>query len=462
MKFYRLSMGLGDISSRRLQRGLALWLGLALLALASAGCGSRTEALARLPAPLPSRFNLAVVASGSGIAGDWSEPHRLGVEYFNRLNQTEGGINAVFISGVPELSDQQQLFSRLGELGYRLVVGVEAGYMDSMQAAASRNPGTVYLTLRGSRSNGGNFGSVEVPMEAAYFVAGLTAGARIEADILPPPAATPTASSGAPLPPTQPAPAAAPNVQRLVGVIASFTTPEQLRYINAAALGMHLTCAECRMDVRFLNAWNAKAREMKLAEELLNAGAYVLFATTQGDGALDVVQIRGNRWAIVESLPAKCQERPQCLTSVSWNWGLVYQDLAQKVQPGNFRSEPFYTLGSGGIDVSGMMPNEALSPKVSSIPQEKLDFIRSYLNVFLLGQRKATSIFSIDTFPDGVRDNLGNIVFAPERIAGRPDLASLREQDLHQFPPGAPNYQCYPCMYWFAEWIRSELPWAGN
>jgi basic membrane protein A len=447
------------LSIKRCLIRLQVWIVLGLLVLASAGCASGSQALANLPSPLPGKFNLAVVASGSGDAGDPSEAHRLGVDYVNTLNQAGGGVHAVFIGGVPELSDQQRLFSRLGEMGYRLVIGAEAGYMDSMQAAASRNPGTVYLTVRGLKSNGGNFGSLDVPLEAAYFVAGLTVGARIEADILPPPAATPTAGgSGAPLPPTQPA--VAPNVQRLVGFIASYVTPEQFRYINAAALGMHITCPECRMDVRFLNAWNSKERERQLADELLAGGAQVIFAATLGDGAADAV--KSPRWLVLETLPGRCQASNQCLTSVSWNWGLVYQDLALKVQPGNFRSESFYTVTSAGIEVAGLMPAEALSPKVNTIPKDRLDFIRAYLAAFIQAQRKPSSIFSIDTFPDGVRDNRGNLIFAPEKVSGRTDTASLRNQDLYQFPPGAENNPCGPCMYWFAEWIRSELPWAGN
>jgi basic membrane lipoprotein Med (substrate-binding protein (PBP1-ABC) superfamily) len=251
-------------------------------------------------------------------------------------------------------------------------------------------------------------------------------------------------------------------VQRLVGFIASYVTPEQFRYINAAALGMHMTCTECRMDVRFLNGWNADARERQLAEELLNGGTHVLIAATHGEGAKKAVEDRGNRWLVLESQPGRCQAINQCLTSVSWNWGLVYQDLALKVQPGNFRSEPFYTVTSVGIEVAGLMPTEALSSKVSTIPKDRLDFIRAYLTAFIQAQRKSTSIFSIDTFPDGVKDNRGSIIFAPEKITGRTDMASLRDQDLHQFPPGAENHPCDPCMYWYAEWIRSELPWAGN
>lgn len=435
------------------------WLVLGLIGLASAGCSSGAQALASLPSPLEGKFNLAVVASGGGEAGNPSEAYRLGVDYVNALNQGGGTIQAVFIGGVSELSDQQRLFSRLGEMGYRLVIGAEAGYMDSMEAAAARNPGTVYLTMRGLKSNGGNFGSLDAPLEAAYFIAGLTAGARIEADIVPPPAATPTpGSSGAPLPPTQPA--AAPNVQRLVGFIASYVTPEQFRYINAAALGMHITCPECKMDVRFLNGWAANEREKSLVEELLAGGAHVIFASTQGGGAVDAVS--SPHWLVLETLPGRCQVINQCLTSVSWNWGLVYQDLALKVQPGNFRSESFYTVTSAGIEVAGLMPSEALSPKVGSIPADRLEFIRAYLAAFIQAQRKSTSIFSIDTFPDGVKDNQGNYVIATEKLSGRTDLASLKEQDLHQFPPGAEKNQCYPCMYWLAEWIRSELPWAGN
>ncbi len=438
---------------------LEICLALALCLAASAGCASSAPALDSLPPPLAGKFNLAVVASGSGEAGDPSEAHRRGVDYVNTLNQTGGAINAVFIGRAPELSDQQRLFNRLGELGYRLVIGTEAGYMDSMQAAAARNPGTVYLTVRGLKSNGGNFGSLDVPLEAAYFIAGLTAGARIEADIVPPPAPTPTpAGSGAPLPPTQPPTAS--NVQRLVGFIASYVTPEQFRYINAAALGMHITCPECRMDVRFLNAWASKEREKQLAEELFAGGAHVLFVSTLGNGAAEAVN--NTRWLILEGLPESCQAMPQCLTSLSWNWGLVYQDLASKVQPGNFRSEFMYTVNSAGIQVAGLMPNEPLSSKVSTIPGNRLDFIRAYLVAFIQAQRKSTSIFSIDTFPDGVRDNRGNIIFAPEKVSGRADQTGLRDQDLQQFPPGADNHPCNPCIYWFAEWIRSELPWAGN
>lgn len=428
-----------------------------------AGCsGMGSSAGLPIPPPMPGKFNLAVVSAGDGTDLGWSQAHWLGVLAIRQSSSAGGQVHAEFIGGAAELYNQEELFRRLAEMGYNLIIGSEAGYMDSMEAAARRYPSNTFLTVRGVRHNGANYGSLDVPLETSYYVAGLAAGARIEADAAPL-APAPGATPGAPLPPTATVtPQTGAAVQRRVGILAGQVTPEQFRYINAAALGVHSTCPGCVIEVRFLKGWDNRERERSLAAEMLRDGAHVLLVTTRGQGAIEAVQDRPTRWLVLEALPERCRQHNFCLTGVYWNWAPVYLDLANKVQPGNFRAEVFYTAAANGIGLVGLMPNEAPTPGLGSLPQNRLAELRARVVDFQLGKWNSIDVFSTRAVPGGVRDNSENHNIIFDDSANTPPESSLRRKDINQFPPGDPENRCNPCIYWFPEWIVSELPWAGN
>jgi len=90
------------------------------------------------------------------------------------------------------------------------------------------SPITTYIHISGYKSNTTNFGNLFAPMEDMKY-RGRDAG-RARAPKL----------DGNPK----------------IGYMATFPIPEEIRLGNAIALGMKKTCAECTMDVRWINTWH--------------------------------------------------------------------------------------------------------------------------------------------------------------------------------------------------------------
>ena len=63
---------------------------------------------------------------------------------------------------------------------------------------------------------------------------------------------------------------------------------------------------------------------------------------------------------------------------------------------------------------------------------------------------KAPNATSDLLYKGALKDNKGNIVV--------PEGEKMTQNDLDQFPPGAPGLECKYCMYWWADGVTAELP----
>ena len=57
-----------------------------------------------------------------------------------------------------------------------------------------------------------------------------------------------------------------------------------IRHINAAALGMRQTCADCVLDIRWIFTWFDPTVERQAAESLIESGAGVVITGADTTG----------------------------------------------------------------------------------------------------------------------------------------------------------------------------------
>jgi len=369
--------------------------------------------VAHVPSPQPGMFDIAMVLNGRHDDQGWSQSHVEGLQY---LQQNLAGVNTTYLENVPEFADQREIFRELSRRGYQLIIGTSLGYMDAMEVVAEEYPEIYYLDVLGVKSNGKNYGNLYGAMEEMTYLAGMLAGARALQDERP-----------------------------RLGFIGTFPIPETFRLINAAALGMRKTCAECTMHVRWLYTWNDPKREAEIANELYDLGVQVVFS---GTFSFDVGQVKEawqkERWVVTYGRKETCQQR--CLTAPYWQWGPVYLDIVEAIRQGNFKAGAIYfDAQDHGLGLQGFMRGDPPTEGMKDLSPQVIDQVRDLLGKMIAGEFTYENIFS-----GPIKDNRGKEIVK--------EGMWLSRNELDQFPPGAPDAKCDVCIYWWAEGILADLP----
>lgn len=372
-----------------------------------------------IPNAQPGKFNIAMVLSERISADPWSKGHFDGLLYLQNFIPDS---SIFYLEGVPEFCASDTIFNRLADRGYRLVIGAAFGYMDSMERAAGQHPETTFIHVLGLKSNRLNFDNLNGALEDMVYLAGMLAGGRAQAD---------------------------GNLK--LGFIATLPVPEEMRMINAAALGMAKTCPACKMEVRWLNAWKNDEAEKLLAAELFDGGAQVVFSGSTGYGLLDLAATKV-KYGIPLGSMDECAENTRCLTAPYWIWGPVYGQIARKVQAAEFRPETrVFHADSGGLGLLGFDADQQPLAGAADLPPEVLDMVRTTLARMQDPNQQAWR----EIFAGPITDNQGKPILAEGEFFTR--------TDTDQFPPGAEDDKCkFPCMYWYASGITSALPDVGK
>jgi basic membrane protein A len=356
------------------------------------------------------KFNVGMVLIGPHDDGGWSQSHYEGLL---AIEQNVPDTHVAYIENVPEGADAEQVFRSLARKGFDLIYGTSFGFGDAMEVVAEEFPDQMFVHISGFKSNETNFGNLFGAMEVMKYIAGMLAGSRAKTDGNP-----------------------------RLGYMATFPIPEELRLGNAFALGMRRTCPDCTMDVRWLNTWHDPVIEKEAAASLFDSGVQVVFTGADTPAAGDVAQEKG-KWGINYDWHGNCVVE-RCLTTMYWNWGPVYSDIAQQTKDGTYTPGwQYFDADAGAMGLYGFMEGETPQPGVEGLPEEDLQLIRDTLAAALAGE-----FTRFDVFKGPIVDNQGNVILE--------DGVSLEQVDLDGFKEfGSP---CNTCMYWWAEGVTAELP----
>ncbi len=387
--------------------------GLVLLLCSASAC-SRSEP-GPAPEGAPGPFRVAFVYVGPVGDGGWTYAHDEGRRH---LEATVPGVVTRAFESVAEGAEAEQLVRSLAREGYDLVVTTSFGYMDATAQVASEFPATRFVHVSGFRKNERNLANLMGAMECMRYLAGVIAGARAAAD-----------------------------GQKLLGAVEPFPIPEVVRLLNAFALGVRLSCPDCRIELRWIHSWFDPVKEKEAAQSLLAAGAHVVVTGADTPGPV-VAAAAAGRWGIgYDSRNACDAARERCLTTTYWNWGPTYRRLVEQIRAGAFRPGDLYPdADSDLVGLAGFEPGE--SPH-AGIPAAAVEQVRA-----LRARMRKGELDRFGVFAGPIRDNRGNLVV--------PEGARLTQEDLEGLKgvPGRPD--CKICMGWLAENISGSLPASGQ
>jgi len=386
-----------------------------LLSLALGACGGDEPEVVggfEIPAIEDGKFNVAFVLIGPHDDGGWSQAHYEGLEY---IQDNMDDVHTAYIENVPEGADSEQVFRSLSRKGFDLIFGTSFGYMDPMEIVAGEFPDITYIHISGYKSNMTNFGNLFGAMEDMKYLAGMLAGSRAKVDGNP-----------------------------VIGYMATFPIPEEIRLGNAIALGMKKTCPDCTMEVRWINTWHDPVAEKDAAASLFDAGAQVVFTGADTPAVADVAQEKG-KWGVTYDWYGSCKV-DACLTAPYWNWGPVYAGIAEGVRDGSYEvGWHYFDADIASMGLFGFMDGQDPQPGIADLPAEDVQLVKDTLAQMLAGDFNR-----FDVFAGEIIDNQGNVIV--------PAGEKMEQADMDQFPPGAEGLECKYCMYWWADGIVSELP----
>lgn len=411
-----------------------LWkliLGTLILSLILAACGGSTEPAAapaeepaaeepaaepadtegsyQIPAVEEGKYNVAFVYVGPHDDGGWSQAHDVGRLY---VEENVDNVHTAFVELVAEGADAEQVIRSLARKGFDVIFTTSFGYMDASEIVASEFPDVDIIHLTGFKANGENFGNLMGAMEDIKYLAGMLAGSRAKVDGNP-----------------------------KLGYIATFPIPEELRLGNAFSLGVQQTCPECTVDVRWIFTWHDPILEKEAASSLFDGGAQVVM--TGADTPAPAEAAPEGKWGITYDYSGNCVV-DSCLTSMYWNWGVVYARIVEESREGTWRGGwEYFDADTGAMGLYGFMEGETMQPGVADLPEEDMQMIRDTLDAMLAGE-----FTRFDVFKGPITDNQGNEILA--------DGVSLEQADLDGFAQF--GSECETCMYWWNENITAELP----
>ncbi|MFK7803042.1 MAG: BMP family ABC transporter substrate-binding protein [Anaerolineae bacterium] len=378
-----------------------------------ADCGGESAAADEggfsVPEAIEGCYNVGFVYIGPHDDGGWTQAHDLGRQY---VQENIEGVHTAYVELVPEGADAEQVIRSLARKGFDVIFTTSFGYMDASELVADEFPDVDIIHISGFKSNEENFGNLFGAMETMKYINGLIAGSRAMVDGNP-----------------------------KLGYMPTFPIPEELRLGNAFALGAQVTCPDCTIDIRWIGSWHDPILEQEAAKSLFESGAQVVMNGADTPAAAQAAP--EGKWGITYNYINSCTS-PKCLTAGYWNWGVVYADIVEKSQAGEWKGGwEYFDADTGAMGLYGFEEGQELTPGMEDLPEEDLALIREVHAKALAGE-----FDRFDVFKGPIMDNQGNEVLA--------DGVSLEQIDLDGFAEfGVP---CETCMYWWNENFNAELP----
>ncbi len=366
----------------------------------------------QIPAIEEGKMNLAFVYVGPIGDGGWTYAHNDGRLYLEE--QLGDEVHTVYLESVEEGADSERVIRNLSRQGFDVIFTTSFGFMDPTGVVAEEFPETAFIHISGQKKNDTNFGNVFGAMEEMKYLAGMVAGAK-----------------------------AAEDGSKRVGIIAPFPIAEVIRLSNAAALGMHRTCPDCIMDIRWIFTWFDPVKEREAAESMLDAGATVIITGADTPGPVQAAGERGYTGIAYDSINACSGLEKSCLGVPYWNWGPVYLDIVQQVQAGDWTPEDYYgSTADGMLGFYGFMEGQEPYP---SVPESVIPEVRE-----VLADMQADKFNRFSIFSGPINDNQGNEVIPDGVSLTQSDLEGLSESYMSAFDI-AGREPCTICMDYLVE-----------
>ena len=330
------------------------------------------------PASSPALAAIEDVKAGfvyPGPVGDagWAFSHdsgRLALEELPFVSKTS------YVDSVPE--DPELVAAAVEDLianGSNLIFAASYGYMDPIIEAAKRHPDVVFMHNSGFKTEA-NAGTYFGRIYQARYLAGLVAGAMTESN--------------------------------QIGYVAAFPIPEVIRGINAFTLGAQSLNPEIKVKVDWTNTWYGPGIERDKAEGLLDQGADVITIHQDSPAAIQAAQQRG-KYAIGFHSDMSSFAPEAVLTSVVWDWGGLYKEVASDISEGGWKPDQIWDgLDKGVVD---------LAPISAKVPADIQSLVEQ--------RKKNIAQKSLRIFEGPIRDTNGDIRIPSGQTLSDADLLTM-------------------------------------
>jgi len=255
------------------------------------------------------------------------------------LEENLGGqVETTHLESITEMDAERVLRGLVNE-GHELIFTTSFGFMNPTIKVAKTAPNVVFQHATGYKL-ADNVGVYHARAYEARYLSGILAGGISRSGV--------------------------------AGFIASFPIPEVIRGINAFTLGMRRVNPEATVKVIWLNSWYDPGREREATEVLITQGADVINQFTDSGVPTQVAQDH-NVFSISVGSDRSSYGPDAHLTSVVYQWGGFYTEIAKQVTEGTWRSRNVWGgLATGMIDIAPINPKvpENLAARVRRIRTE--------------------------------------------------------------------------------------------
>jgi basic membrane protein A len=340
------------VNKFRLAIGIVLLL---TLTIAAAGCAKKKVVSVPVPQPQPVKmFKVAFVYTGTVNDKGWTQAQDQGRRYLEKLFS---GVETSCVEAVNPGDDAELMLAELAEKGNRVIFATDASYSDAVLKVAKRYPKTVFMVCSGAKT-APNVGVYAGRMYQPRYLAGLVAGKMTG--------------------------------QGLIGYVAAEPGAEEIRDIDAFALGVQKVNPKATVQVVWTHSRLEPQYEKDAVKSLIRDGADIIVQQRDDPSVRPPASERAIHF--IGSDGDLSQQAPlDDLVSTGWNWGPIFAATVKAVQDG--------TWSSG--QVWGDMSNHTddLTPLNPIIPEGVGALVASQKNQLLLGTK--------DVFVGPLRDQRG-------------------------------------------------------
>jgi basic membrane protein A len=290
-----------------------------------------------------------------------------------------------YVESVSE-GDFENCVDLMVKKGVRVIFAGSTDFMDAALAAGSRHPDILIFNGSGFK-RAANVATYRPDMYQCFYLMGLMAGALTKTD--------------------------------KTGYVAGSPTPDEIRAINAFALGLREVRPRAVLVVRWINSWYDPPAAKEAAEALISEGAD--FLATETDSPT-VVEVAGRHHVPANgfSYDMHAAAPDDMITGALVDWRRPYREVLQKIRDGtytptNLASLDFWWRLSDGVALLSYAPGVPINPRY--LPGLKAamttDGTRGRISVFelvnsRLAQMSANPV-AFEPFHGPIRDAAGRI-----------------------------------------------------
>jgi len=230
-----------------------------------------------------------------------------------------------YVEKVPESEDAEVVVRELIRRGNQLIFGTTFGYMEPLLKTAAEHSSVKFEHAMGYKT-AKNLRVYDARSYEGAYLAGMVAGAMTKSGVL--------------------------------GVVASVPIPEVIRNINSFTLGALSVNPNIKTQVTWVDEWFDPPKEAEAAAGLINAGADILFQTTDSSAVLETAEKMGRRAFGWDSDMSAYGPRAH-LASPVINWAPYYIKAVRDVLEDRWTgdSASWWGVKEGAIDIVSLAPD---------------------------------------------------------------------------------------------------------